>query len=191
MDGGRGDWAFSTSASDGTYPDDGIHSDGYWYLKGYLSNYAPVVVIKSSGDKTLYNDGDEFRITGTVQDDDNDIVRISASVGGVDKSAEISDTQSTKHWTLTWSGKELPAGVHSSPMVWVTDGPNGEELYYQGKITVVKQKYYYWNKYRVERPLPYFWSGSGETNGYPNVPLFYTGFNVNEADFIRFRDNIQ
>ncbi|WP_176854890.1 hypothetical protein [Paenibacillus sp. OK060] len=41
--------------------------------------------------------------------------------------------------------------------------------------------YYYWNKYRVETPLPYSWSGSGETTGYPNVPLFYTGFSANEA----------
>ncbi|MCW3793792.1 S-layer homology domain-containing protein [Paenibacillus sp. LS1] len=176
VNGSKGDFVFSTSATEGTYPDDGIHTDGYWYVKDYLTNTAPVVNITSSGDKTLYNDGGEFSISGTVQDEDNDPVNIIASVGGVSKSIEISDTQTTKNWTLTWSGKEIPVGVYATTMVWFADYGPGSELYYQGKLTIQQQIYYYWSKFRVTKTLPYSWSTWQLSGQGPNVSGFYTGF---------------
>lgn len=171
----------STRAVEGTYPNDGLHTDGYWYVKIAPVNTAPDFKMSSTGDKLLYNDGGSFTMTGTVQDAEADVITIEAQIGGVWKTYYAYDTGTPETWTLTWTGKELPVGVYANPKVTADDGNDIVELTYSGKLTVKSQIYYYWNKFKVETPPAYGWSGSGETSGYPNVPGFYSSFTTNEG----------
>jgi hypothetical protein len=171
----------STRAVDGTYPNDGLHTDGYWYVKMAPVNTAPDFKMSSTGDKLLYNDGGSFTMTGTVQDAEADVITIEAQIGGVWKTYYAYDTGTPETWTLTWTGKELPVGDYANPKVTADDGNDIVELTYSGKLTVKPQIYYYWNKFKVETPPAYGWSGSGETTGYPNVPGFFSTFTTNEG----------
>lgn len=133
----------------GEYPDNGLHSDGYWYVKKTITNNIPTLSINSSGDKTLYNDGGSFAISGTVQDVDNDSVTVSATIGGVKKSTVVVGTSSVKAWTLSWEGNELPVGIYANPNVLAADGKTDVSAVYNGKLTIVAQVYYYWSKFNV------------------------------------------
>ena len=165
-----------------TYPWNGVASDGFYYQYiGSTNNVPPTLSLTATGNKTLYNDGGEFVIQGTVQDQDNNTVSVKATIGGVTKSVDVTDTYSTKSWTLKWSGSELPIGVYTNPVVTATDGVDSNQVSYQGSLTIQEQIYYYWSKFKVEKSLPYAWSSYGLFNGYPNVPLFYTSFTTNEA----------
>ncbi|GIP61125.1 fibronectin type III domain-containing protein [Paenibacillus woosongensis] len=133
----------------GQYPDNGLHTDGYWYVKKTITNNIPTLSINNTGDKTLYNDGGSFVVSGTVQDADNETVTVSASIGGVTKSTTVTGTSSAKTWSLTWSGTELPVGVYANPTISATDGKTPVTKAYNGKLTVLAQVYYYWSKFNV------------------------------------------
>ncbi|KNF08566.1 hypothetical protein CLPU_6c00520 [Gottschalkia purinilytica] len=60
-------------AEDGAYPANGVHTDGYWYVKKGLANNLPTISGKDSnlGDKNL-----GFSISYNINDIDNDEVKI-------------------------------------------------------------------------------------------------------------------
>ncbi|OXS74928.1 hypothetical protein B1B04_08550 [Lysinibacillus sp. KCTC 33748] len=59
-------------AEEGTYPTDGRHTDGYWYVKGTKANTAPTVTLVSpSNNQTLY-ENDTINISGNAYDADKD-----------------------------------------------------------------------------------------------------------------------
>jgi len=63
-------------APDGTYPDDGRHSDGYFYVKKGLANMKPELAITSSDNIQLV-DNKSMTITGTIKDNNvNDTVSV-------------------------------------------------------------------------------------------------------------------
>lgn len=59
-------------ANDGTYPSNGAHSDGYWYVRGsavYVppTNAAPTMSLTTTDNRTLY-ESDTFGIVGSATD---------------------------------------------------------------------------------------------------------------------------
>ncbi|OAB30507.1 fibronectin type III domain-containing protein [Paenibacillus macquariensis] len=144
-DGKGSSLGYVTSTTSGLYPTNGIYGS-YWYVSKGI-NTAPVLSLTSSGDKTLYNDGGTFTMTGTVQDADNDSVSVSATIGGVLKSTTVTGTTTAKSWTLTWSGSEIPVGVYTNPVVTASDGSEIASASYVGKLTIQAQIYYYWSKF--------------------------------------------
>ncbi|MBA9086490.1 hypothetical protein FHR92_002968 [Fontibacillus solani] len=140
------------SAPDGTYPSDGVHSDGFWYVRGAVSNYSPTLAITTSGNLEIFNDAGDLTISGIVQDADNDSVTVSSTMGGVTKTTVVTGTSSLKPWSLTWSGTEVPVGTYT-PVVTATDDKNPiVSATYVGNLTVKAQVYYYWSKFNVSTP---------------------------------------
>lgn len=133
----------------GAYPDNGLHTDGYWYVKKTINNNIPAITISNAGDKTLYNDGGTFSISGSAQDLDNDNITVSATIGGVTKSTVLTGTSTAKTWTLTWAGSELPVGVYTKPTVVASDGKSESSAAYNGKLVINAQVYYFWSKFNT------------------------------------------
>jgi hypothetical protein len=156
-----------------------IKTYSYTVTLEYTSNSSPVVNITTTGDKTLYNDGGTFTISGTVQDPDNDTVTVSSTIGGVTKKIDVTGTSAAKSWTLTWGGAEVPVGVYTNPQVTITDGKATVTANYPGKLTILAQVYYYWSKFSVSTQFelgPWSTPVSGTTvpggiNGYSSYSL--------------------
>jgi len=146
-------------------PDNGLHTDGFWYVKKTIANETPILSITSSGDQTLYNDGGTFVVSGTISDADNDPVTITADIGGAKKSIVITDTASTKTWNLAWSGTEIPVGVHANPSISYSDGKVNSTSNYNGTLTVIAQVYYYWSKFSVVQVPSKYEQVRNYTNG--------------------------
>lgn len=62
----KGDYVGEVIAEDGTYPDDGAHTDAYWYVKDRLAWIPPDIKIKVSGSLKTYENG-WVRINGTLK----------------------------------------------------------------------------------------------------------------------------
>lgn len=56
-------------AEDGVYPTNGRHSDGFWYVRGALTNVIPTLSLTTSDNRTLY-ESDTFNIIGSATDSD-------------------------------------------------------------------------------------------------------------------------
>ena len=63
----KGDFVSELIAEDGTYPNDGRHTDGYWYVKGDLANSPPTI---SGQDQNLGDKNLGFVISYQVDDVD-------------------------------------------------------------------------------------------------------------------------
>lgn len=142
-------------AAQGTYPDDGVHTDGFWYTKiGLVPNNMPIVSISQSGPQSvnLKPGTDTITISGTVSDPDNDTLTISASLGEVTKSVVVSGTQTAKPWSLVWRTSDFAASSsYSNVKLLVDDGKNGlVSSTYNGKVTIDTTPLYYWDKYSTK-----------------------------------------
>ena len=183
----RGAKIMSTVAPNGTYPDDGIHTDGYWYVKTSMVPNAPVLSITSSGNKTinLKQGQDTFTLTGTVADTYNETLTVSATIGGLTKQVTASNAGLTaKNWTLTWRTSEFNAsGTYTGITVKVDDGNSGTATAtYAGSLAVNKTALYYWDKYSVRQNPVYnlTWSaynGGSDTVSLENAATYYTKYN--------------
>ncbi|WP_270619788.1 fibronectin type III domain-containing protein [Paenibacillus macerans] len=133
----RGAFIGDVQAPDGTYPNDGRHSDGYWYVKGEVINTSPTLTVTTTGDKYIsevsgYN---SLTISGTANDADGDTLTISGSLGGVPKSTTVT---SEGTWSLSWSADAIEQGNYSLT-VSATDGFGGSKsASYSGTIFVDK-----------------------------------------------------
>ncbi|GIP08232.1 hypothetical protein J1TS5_04020 [Paenibacillus macerans] len=138
----KGTYVADVQAPDGTYPNDGRHSDGYWYVKtGGIVNNAPTISITTSGNRYIssvsgYN---TFTLTGMVADADADSVTVTASLGGVSKSTTVAASSSGTSWSLTWSGSEMTDGSYASFTVSASDSYGGTaSAAYTGTVVVDK-----------------------------------------------------
>ncbi|MDU0330481.1 S-layer homology domain-containing protein [Paenibacillus sp. 3LSP] len=152
--------ASDIKAIDGTYPNDGIHSDGYWYVKGAeVPNSLPQIDVIQSGNKSinLKSGFDTFTIAGTAVDSDNDTLSIRATINGVQKQVLVSNTSSAKNWSLTWRTAEFSAtGTSSNIMITADDGRGGVvTTSYNGSLTIDKTPLFFWDKYTVSKTHNY------------------------------------
>jgi hypothetical protein len=68
----RGSLVTSVLSPLGIYPDNGIYSDGYWYVKGAYVTNTPTILISSPSPNSIYNSS--FAPSIAVSDVDGDIV---------------------------------------------------------------------------------------------------------------------
>ncbi|MGG3278961.1 fibronectin type III domain-containing protein [Paenibacillus solani] len=142
---------FVTSGDAYTYPNDRMHTDGFWYV--YLGqNSPPSLTISTTGNKTinLKPGSNTFTISGKVTDPDNNRVMISASIDGKTKNVEVANTVTAKDWSLNWETNELSAGSYKSIIISVSDGIQTLRYNYNGTLIVDKTPLYYWDKYSVK-----------------------------------------
>ena len=112
-------------APDLSLPNDGIHWDGFWYVKKGLANFTPAITVNTPSTIKYFGANQDISISGTIQDGDNDTVTISATINGVVKSTTVSNTLTAKPWTLTWLSSEVPQGVYSNATFNANDGFGG------------------------------------------------------------------
>lgn len=78
----RGTLITTLIAEDGTYPTNGRHTDGYWYVRGELANTAPTLTLNTPNNATLY-ENDMFRIDGSaVESDIGDAFNVYYRING-------------------------------------------------------------------------------------------------------------
>lgn len=117
----------------GTYPDDGIHTDGYWYvLKGKyveepelsLDIQPRIYVSEVAGRRT-------FSLTGNVLDVGSNPVTVKATVGGREKSVVVTGTSSgnPKNFSLNWDvvTDSIPEGTYTNIKVEASNGIGNRE----------------------------------------------------------------
>ncbi|MEK3996666.1 hypothetical protein MKY29_18290 [Psychrobacillus sp. FSL K6-2365] len=80
---GRGSLVQSNiAAEDGSYPNDGMHTDGFWYVRGGLANSNPIVTLNTSDNRTLY-ENDTISIDGSANDiDAGNVIAVRYSLNG-------------------------------------------------------------------------------------------------------------
>jgi hypothetical protein len=137
--------------------DEGTYTVTFWVDDSYeyttesvkleiLRNQIPHLSITttSSNDTLSEVEGyNSFSLSGMVYDPDGDNVTISATIGGVTKSCEISPAPTTlpdeSNWTLTWSGNEILEGIYSDVIVYAIDDKGGEgSVVYDNTLVVDK-----------------------------------------------------
>ncbi|HHW36817.1 MAG TPA: hypothetical protein GXX18_06190 [Bacillales bacterium] len=113
-----------------------VSPDSQQYLN-YKINSDPNINLATTNNLTL-SEGGTATLSGTVNDPDEDIVTISATVGGKAKSTTVTGSGS---WSLTWSGSELAEGTYSNIVISANDGKGGTaSVTYTGTIRVDKTK---------------------------------------------------
>lgn len=117
-------------AYDGTYPNDGLHTDNYWYMKIGLANTAPTLTLSSpaAGSAFFREAGvSGITVTGTVKDDENDDLLVTASFdNGVEKTLTATGTASGQIFSFAFDTLEdgLETGDRTLT-VKVSDGRGG------------------------------------------------------------------
>lgn len=76
-----GDYVETITAEEGAYPENGRHSDGFWYVKKEIANSAPTLTLNTPNNTTLY-ENDTFPISGTAKETDvGDVVSVWYQIG--------------------------------------------------------------------------------------------------------------
>ncbi|WP_274655621.1 S8 family serine peptidase [Paenibacillus humicola] len=117
-----------------SYPSDIIK-----YYAAYL-DVNPSIATNNTN-QTIYKNSSPTTITlsGTVNDPDNDNVTISATIAGHTKTTTITNTSSSKPWSLQWdvNTDNVPVGNYSNITVTANDGLWGNaSTTYTGTIVV-------------------------------------------------------
>ncbi|MEK4247088.1 hypothetical protein MKZ20_17465 [Psychrobacillus sp. FSL K6-2684] len=69
-------------AESGFYPDNGVHTDGFWYVKKSTTNLAPTITLNTTDNRKLY-ENDTLSIDGTTTDTDKgNVVTVRYSLNG-------------------------------------------------------------------------------------------------------------
>lgn len=83
-------------AENGTYPNNGRHTDGFWYVRKSVVNNAPSLTLATTDNRTLY-ENDQFNVTGQVTDTDvGNVVTTKYSInGGTERAITATISQGT------------------------------------------------------------------------------------------------
>ncbi len=119
---------------DGTYPVNGEHSDGFWYVRKVNTNAYPVLDIHSEDSFVgISTPNQQLTITGSVSDADGDPVTVSATINGVTKTRTVVNGS----FTLSWPRAELAEGDYTGVLVTADDGKGGTHtVVYNGRMLV-------------------------------------------------------
>lgn len=119
-----------------TYPDDGLHSDGFWYIKKVTSNMFSVLSVENS-DISVSKVNSTLKLIGSIYDADGDAITIKATIGGIEKQIVKTNTSVAKPWELTWAN--LPEGIYRDIKITASDGEGGvDSVTFSGTIMVDK-----------------------------------------------------
>lgn len=142
-------------AEDGTYPANGRHTDGYWYVKKGVANTAPTVTLTSpTNNQTLY-ENDTLNIAGTAYDVDKDqSVTVYYQINSEQRkvlATNLSQTQISLTKQLTFKGGKLfdgdtaitgtlAEGVAHTLKVWAVDSENASSTAVERAFYVVPNR---------------------------------------------------
>ncbi|SKC86811.1 immunoglobulin-like domain-containing protein, partial [Maledivibacter halophilus] len=87
-------------------------------------NQPPKLIISTVEEIINLDYNSEFILTGSVTDEDKDIVTITAVIGEIEKTMDI-DTSADSNWSLTWKGSELKSGLFEGITINADDGKGG------------------------------------------------------------------
>lgn len=104
------------------------------------STSKPTLTITTKNDQFIGGSQSLFQITGTVVDLDGDPVVVSAQIGGITKSIRVTNTRSSKGWSLSWHKDEFSEGEYGGAIpITADDGINGTDTKtYQARLMVDK-----------------------------------------------------
>lgn len=142
-------------AEDGTYPVNGRHSDGYWYVRGGIANTAPTISLTGPSDNSTLYENDTLTISGTAFDADSDqSVTVYYQINSEPKkvlATNLSKTQIALSKQLTFkAGKfydgdmlltgTLAEGVAHKLKVWAVDSENASSFEIERTFYVVPNR---------------------------------------------------
>lgn len=138
---GKGDMIQSKLVRPDTYPVNGRHTDGFWYVRKGEANKAPTLTLDTTNNRTLY-ENDTFGVSGTVTDSDaGDVVSVKFSINNyrtvalttfisTGASTPYSDTLNYKNnriWqTSLGVSEELKENTNYTLRVWAEDDKGGK-----------------------------------------------------------------
>ncbi len=106
-----------------------------YYIVKKKKNSNPILNLSTQGNQTL-SVGETLTLRGTASDPDGDPLTVEAIIGGVRKTANVSEG----NWALSWNESELPAGSYNNFSIVVNDGKGGtHSVPYVGNIVVNKE----------------------------------------------------
>ncbi|MED4888615.1 hypothetical protein [Lysinibacillus fusiformis] len=151
------------AAEDGTYPTDGRHTDGYWYVRGGVVNTAPTQpgpFTQPSG--TLEIGDSKVFAVGAASDAEGNLSKYiwEASING----GAYSKVGETTTNSLTYT---IPTATSLKMRVKAVDLTSLESAYRESSLYTVQTPQYYFDKYNVEAKRTYQdtapWTYSYET----------------------------
>ncbi|MEA0565294.1 hypothetical protein [Lysinibacillus irui] len=141
-------------AEDGTYPVNGRHSDGYWYIKGGVVNTAPTMpgaFTQPSGNLEI-GDSKVFAV-GSSSDAEGNLSKYiwEASING----GAYSKVGETTVNNLTYT---IPTATSLKMRVKAVDSAGLESAYRESSLYTVQPPQYYFDKYNVVSTPTYGYS---------------------------------
>jgi hypothetical protein len=126
----------------GAYPDDGRHTDGYWYVNKGVYVPEPELTL-DPGELKYYSEvlgRSAIALTGKVEDSAGEDVTVTASIGGVTKSLKVIGTSNNnpKPFSLIWDVKvdKIAEGTYRDIEVSAKN-TTGEQKKISGMIAIV------------------------------------------------------
>lgn len=158
------------SAEDGTYPANGRHTDGYWYVKGAVVNTAPTMpgaFTQPSGNLEI-GDSKVFAV-GVASDAEGNLSKYiwEASING----GAFSKVGETTANSLAYT---IPTATNLKMRVKAVDLAGLESAYRESSLYTVTKPTYYYSKYNVANQQVVNWTYRGESsavNGWPSYEI--------------------
>lgn len=158
------------SAEDGTYPANGRHTDGYWYVKGAVVNTAPTMpgaFTQPSGNLEI-GDSKVFAV-GVASDAEGNLSKYiwEASING----GAFSKVGETTANSLAYT---IPTATNLKMRVKAVDLAGLESAYRESSLYTVTKPTYFYSKYNVANQQVVNWTYRGEssaTNGWPSYEI--------------------
>ncbi|WKT76939.1 hypothetical protein [Lysinibacillus fusiformis] len=167
-------------AEDGTYPLNGYHSDGFWYVRGGVANTAPTQpgpFTQPSG--TLEIGDSKVFAVGAASDAESNLSKYiwEASING----GAYSKVGETTTNSLTYT---IPTATSLKMRVKAVDTGGLESAYRESSQYTVTKPMYYWSKYTVSKYNYYTegaWASEGNQNGGINFPNTFKNYAFNSS----------
>lgn len=158
------------AAEDGTYPANGRHTDGYWYVKGAVVNTAPThpgAFTQPSGNLEI-GDSKVFAV-GVASDAEGNLSKYiwEASING----GAYSKVGETTTNNLTYT---IPTAMSLKMRVKAVDSAGLESAFRESSLYTVTKPTYFYSKYNVVNQQVVNWAYRGEssaTNGWPSYEI--------------------
>lgn len=129
------------SSSGDIYPDATAFGSGFlaFYLNYKLNSNPTISVTNNNQVVSAVAGRKTITLSGTVSDEDNDTVTISATINGKTKTKSVANTSTSKAWSLTWDvvNDNIAQGTYTNIVVTADDGYGGvNTATYTGTVTV-------------------------------------------------------
>lgn len=156
----QGAFIVNTVAEDGTYPTNGAHTDGYWYIKGTIVNTAPTAPSAFTSPSGVLEIGDIKSITwGPSTDTEGGDIQYELGVSINGGTFNILTTSTARSFNYT-----IPTTTSLQFRVRAKDDTDLYSAYTTSSSLTVSKPIYYWSKYNL----------SNTWNEPPEVPEYYS-----------------